>query len=103
MDSFISHKEALPSLFTSLLQIKSPSEGRGVQGSPFVYIHFQNLIAWKSLFILLIMYGKNQILESLRKKASEIREWLMEHSSPDTSAEEFCKVANDYAIICTKI
>jgi hypothetical protein len=74
-----------------------------VQGSPFVYIHFQNLIAWKSLFIQLIMYGKNQILESLRKKASEIREWLMEHTSTDTSAEEFSKVANDYAIICTRI
>jgi hypothetical protein len=49
------------------------------------------------------MYGKNQILESLRKKASEIREWLMEHTSPDTSAEEFSKVANDYSIICTRI
>lgn len=49
------------------------------------------------------MYGKNQILEGLRKKASEIREWLMENTSPDTSADEFSKVANDYAIICTKI
>ena len=49
------------------------------------------------------LLGKKKLIEKLREQAGILREWMDAHSSPDTSAEEFCKVANDYAIVCTKI
>ena len=49
------------------------------------------------------MFGKNKVLEDLREKADALREWMLRHTSPDTTADEFCQVANDYAIIVTRI
>jgi hypothetical protein len=41
--------------------------------------------------------------EAYREEASELRDWMFTHSSPSTSAEEFCEVATRYAALCTKI
>ena len=49
------------------------------------------------------MYGKDNILLELRMRATDLRHWMIGHTSPDTSAKEFCKVANEYAILCVKI
>lgn len=47
--------------------------------------------------------GKNKLLQSLRDRAEELRQWMYEHTSPDTPAKEFVEVANQYAIIQTRI
>ena len=47
--------------------------------------------------------GKRKLLESLREKADKLREWMYEHASTETRAAEFEVVANQYAIICTRI
>lgn len=47
--------------------------------------------------------GKNKLLEALRGEAAELRQWMGDHTSPSTPASEFCEVANQYAIICTRI
>ena len=49
------------------------------------------------------LLGKKRLLDNLRKKADQMREWMSEHTSPDVPASEFVKVANMYAIICTRI
>lgn len=47
--------------------------------------------------------GKKKIVSRLRKEADELRQWMYSHTSPDTRSAEFCRVANDYAILCTRI
>lgn len=47
--------------------------------------------------------GKDKLIRRLREEADELRQWMHSHTSPDTGAAEFCRVANDYAIICTRI
>ena len=47
--------------------------------------------------------GKQAIIKSLREEADNLREWMLEHCGTETSAAEFEKVANRYAIICTKV
>lgn len=47
--------------------------------------------------------GKEIVLKELVEKAHALREWLLENSSPDTRAKEYCEVANEYAIIRCKI
>lgn len=47
--------------------------------------------------------GKKKIVSRLREEADELRQWMYSHTSPDTDAAEFCRVANDYAILCTRI
>lgn len=47
--------------------------------------------------------NKKVILSELKEKADELYDWLYKHSSPDVSADEFCKVANDLAILSVKI
>ena len=49
------------------------------------------------------LLGKKRLLEKLRKEAEEMLEWMYENTSPDVSVSEFEKVANKYAILCTKI
>lgn len=49
------------------------------------------------------LLGKKRLLEKLRKEAEEMLEWMYENTSPDVSVLEFEKVANKYAILCTKI
>lgn len=50
------------------------------------------------------MYSNNnKLTQALREKANALRDWLYSHTSPNISADEFCKVANDYAILCAKI
>lgn len=47
--------------------------------------------------------GKEILLKELIEKAKDLREWMLEHSTPDTRAKEYCEVANEYAIIRCKI
>ena len=47
--------------------------------------------------------GKKEMTEQLRAQANKLRQWMMEHTSPDTGADEFCEVAGRYAILCTRI
>lgn len=49
------------------------------------------------------LLGKKKLLSKLREEADELRAWMLEHTSPDVSAEEFEKVSNRYAILCTRI
>ena len=49
------------------------------------------------------MIGKTRILETLRTEAEELRDWMYNHTSPETSAAEFEEVARKYAVICTRI
>lgn len=49
------------------------------------------------------LLGKKKLVQRLREEADELRTWMYEHSSPETSASEFDKYANRYAIVCTKI
>ena len=45
----------------------------------------------------------NQTIEDLRRRAAELSSWLLEHADFETSVDDFCKVANEYAIIKVKI
>ena len=47
--------------------------------------------------------GKEKLLQNLRERAEELHEWMYEHTSPETPASEFDKVANEYAILCMRI
>lgn len=47
--------------------------------------------------------GKDKLLQNLRERAEELHEWMYEHTSPETPASEFDKVANEYAILCMRI
>lgn len=49
------------------------------------------------------LLGKKKLLAKLREQADELRSWMLDNTSPDVSAEEFEKVANKYAILCTRI
>lgn len=49
------------------------------------------------------LLGKKRLLEKLRNEAEEMLEWMYDNTSPDVPASEFEKVANKYAILCTKI
>lgn len=49
------------------------------------------------------LLGKKKLLAKLRAEADELRSWMLDNTSPDVSADEFCKVANAYAILCTRI
>ena len=49
------------------------------------------------------LLGKKKLLARLREQAGELRAWMFDNTSPDVSADEFCKVANAYAILCTRI
>ena len=49
------------------------------------------------------LLGKKRLLANLRKEAEEMLEWMYENTSPDVPVSEFEKVANKYAILCTKI
>lgn len=49
------------------------------------------------------LLGKKKLLERLRDEAEDLRQWMYQHTSPDTRAAEFETVANRYAIICTRI
>lgn len=49
------------------------------------------------------LLGKKKLLAELREEAGELRDWMYNHTSPDTSVHEFEKYANKYTIICTKI
>lgn len=46
--------------------------------------------------------GKKNLVERLRSEADDIRQWMYSHTSPDTSAAEFERMANRYAILCTR-
>lgn len=47
--------------------------------------------------------GKTVFLEKLRTEAAEIRQWMHDNTSPDTPIAEFERMANRYAILCTRI
>ena len=47
--------------------------------------------------------GKQQLINTLRAEADELRAWMSEHSTPSTPIAEFDRVANRYAILCTRI
>lgn len=47
--------------------------------------------------------GKEKLLQNLRNKAEELHEWMYENTSPETPVSEFEKMANQYAILCTRI
>jgi hypothetical protein len=49
------------------------------------------------------MNGKDNILLQLRMQAADLRHWMIGHTSPDTRAKEFCRIANEYAILCVRI
>ena len=49
------------------------------------------------------LLGKKKLLERLRERADELRQWMHDNASPETPLTEFDKAANEYAIICTKI
>lgn len=49
------------------------------------------------------LLGKDKLLQSLRNKAEELHDWMYTHTSPDTPVSEFLKIANQYAIIRTRI
>ena len=49
------------------------------------------------------LLGKKRLLANLRKEVEEMLEWMYENTSPDVPVSEFVKVANKYAILCTKI
>lgn len=47
--------------------------------------------------------GKQKLLSELQIRAIELRTWLIENSSPDVKIKEWCDVANQYAILCTRM
>lgn len=47
--------------------------------------------------------GKQEEISRLKEQARELMEWMMNHTSPDTSAEEFCEVAGRWAYVCTRM
>lgn len=47
--------------------------------------------------------GKDKLIRRLREEADKLRQWMYSHTSPDTSVADFCRVANQYAILCTRI
>jgi hypothetical protein len=87
------------------MQTKSPlRKHRGVKGSPFYF--FQMLSKFIHPAYLSFMSKKSgvkKITDQLRKEADKLRQWMYEHSSPSTSAQVFCEVANQYANLCAKI
>lgn len=60
-------------------------------------------ITRKGYHTIMKLSGKTNILERLRNEADEIRQWIYENSSPDTPDAEFYRMANRYAILCTRI